>query len=52
MIRHVGSGGMFVQSVKFIEKHKGTMQNIAIFGQEKNPTTWKLAKMKLAISHI
>ena len=47
-----GSGGMFVQSVKFIEKHKGTMQNVAIFGQEKNPTTWKLAKMNLAIRQI
>lgn len=47
-----GSGGMFVQSVKFIEKHKGTMQNVAIFGQEKNPTTWKLAKMNLAIRGI
>lgn len=47
-----GSGGMFVQSVKFIEKHKGTMQNVAVFGQEKNPTTWKLAKMNLAIRGI
>ena len=47
-----GSGGMFVQSVKFIERHKGTMQNVAIFGQEKNPTTWKLAKMNLAIRGI
>lgn len=47
-----GSGGMFVQSVKFIEKHKCTMQNVAIFGQEKNPTTWKLAKMNLAIRGI
>ena len=44
-----GSGGMFVQSTKFIERHQGKVQSLAIYGQEKNPTTWKLAKMNLAI---
>ena len=44
-----GSGGMFVQSSKFIERHQGRLQDLAIYGQEKNPTTWKLAKMNLAI---
>ena len=47
-----GSGGMFVQSLKFIESHQGNVRNIAIYGQEKNPTTWKLAKMNLAIRSI
>ena len=47
-----GSGGMFVQSLKFIQRHQGNVQNIAIYGQEKNPTTWKLAKMNLAIRSI
>lgn len=47
-----GSGGMFVQSVKFIQRHQGNTQNINIYGQEKNPTTWKLAKMNLAIRGI
>jgi len=44
-----GSGGMFVQSMKFIKKHQGNINNLTIYGQEKNPTTWKLAKMNLAI---
>ena len=44
-----GSGGMFVQSEKFIEAHGGRRDDIAIYGQESNPTTWKLAKMNLAI---
>lgn len=44
-----GSGGMFVQSEKFIEAHDGRRDDIAIYGQESNPTTWKLAKMNLAI---
>lgn len=44
-----GSGGMFVQSLKFIEKHQGNAMDLSIFGQEKNPTTWKLAKINLAI---
>ncbi|MDD4282651.1 MAG: class I SAM-dependent DNA methyltransferase [Bacilli bacterium] len=47
-----GSGGMFIQSLKFIQQHQGNTRNIAIFGQEKNPTTWKLAKMNLAIRSI
>lgn len=44
-----GSGGMFVQSMKFIKRHQGNINDLNIFGQEKNPTTWKLAKMNLAI---
>lgn len=44
-----GSGGMFVQSEKFLEAHGGRRGQLSIFGQESNPTTWKLAKMNLAI---
>ena len=44
-----GSGGMFIQSMKFVEEHQGNLYNIGIYGQEKNPTTWRLAKMNLAI---
>lgn len=47
-----GSGGMFVQSEKFVEEHQGRIGDISIFGQESNPTTWKLAKMNLAIRQI
>lgn len=47
-----GSGGMFVQSVKFIEAHGGKRSDIAIYGQESNPTTWRLAAMNLAIRGI
>ncbi len=47
-----GSGGMFVQSEKFVEAHGGRIGDISIFGQESNPTTWKLAKMNLAIRGI
>ena len=47
-----GSGGMFVQSTKFIQRHQGRVQDLAIYGQEKNPTTWKLAKMNLAIRSL
>ena len=47
-----GSGGMFVQSIKFIKRHNGNARNLTIYGQEKNPTTWKLAKMNLAIRGI
>jgi type I restriction enzyme M protein len=47
-----GSGGMFVQSEKFVEAHGGKITDINIFGQESNPTTWKLAKMNLAIRGI
>ena len=47
-----GSGGMFVQSEKFIEAHRGKLDDIAIYGQESNYTTWRLAKMNLAIRGI
>ncbi len=47
-----GSGGMFVQSEKFVEAHGGRLGDISIFGQESNPTTWKLAQMNLAIRGI
>ena len=44
-----GSGGMFVQSEKFIESHGGKFGDISIYGQEANPTTWRLVAMNLAI---
>ena len=47
-----GSGGMFVQSERFVQAHGGTQRNISIFGQESNPTTWRLAHMNLAIRGI
>ena len=47
-----GSGGMFVQSAKFIENHSGNINNISVYGQDSNPTTWKLAQMNLAIRGI
>jgi type I restriction enzyme M protein len=47
-----GSGGMFVQSEKFIEEHGGKVDAISVYGQESNPTTWKLARMNLAIHGI
>jgi type I restriction enzyme M protein len=47
-----GSGGMFVQSEKFIEQHGGKLGDIAIYGQESNFTTWRLAKMNLAVRGI
>jgi type I restriction enzyme M protein len=47
-----GSGGMFVQSEKFIEAHAGKIGDISIYGQESNYTTWRLAKMNLAIRGI
>lgn len=47
-----GSGGMFVQSEKFVEAHQGRIEDISIFGQESNQTTWRLAKMNLAIRGI
>jgi type I restriction enzyme M protein len=47
-----GSSGMFVQSEEFIEKHGGRIGDLSIFGQESNPTTWKLAKMNLALRGI
>jgi type I restriction enzyme M protein len=47
-----GSGGMFVSSEKFLEAHSGRIGDIAIYGQESNYTTWRLAKMNLAIRGI
>ena len=47
-----GSGGMFVQSEKFVEAHGGKLGDISIYGQESNHTTWRLAKMNLAIRGI
>jgi type I restriction enzyme M protein len=47
-----GSGGMFVQSEKFVENHQGKMKDLSIYGQESNPTTWRLCQMNLAIRGI
>lgn len=47
-----GSGGMFVQSSKFVASHQGNIQDISIYGQEANPTTWKMCQMNLAIRGI
>lgn len=47
-----GSGGMFVHSEKFVEEHGGQHENLSIYGQESNPTTWRLARMNLAIRGI
>ena len=47
-----GSGGMFVQSAKFIESHAGNINQISVYGQDSNPTTWKMAQMNLAIRGI
>ena len=47
-----GSGGMFVQSEKFVAGHRGKANDISIYGQESNQTTWRLAKMNLAIRGI
>ncbi len=47
-----GSGGMFVQSEKFVTEHRGRIKDISIYGQESNQTTWRLAKMNLAIRGI
>ena len=47
-----GSGGMFVQSLKFVEAHQGNTKDVSIYGQEGVPTTYKLAKMNLAIRGI
>ncbi|MGH8354630.1 MAG: SAM-dependent methyltransferase, partial [Pseudomonas sp.] len=44
-----GSGGMFVQSEKFIEAHGGKLGDVSVYGQESNPTTWRLAAMNIAI---
>ncbi|MEN6640956.1 MAG: class I SAM-dependent DNA methyltransferase [Armatimonadia bacterium] len=47
-----GSGGMFVQSERFVETHGGRRTDVAVYGQESNPTTWRLARMNLAIRGI
>ena len=47
-----GSGGMFVSSEKFIDAHSGKIGDISVYGQESNYTTWRLAKMNLAIRGI
>ena len=47
-----GSGGMFVQSAEFVKRHQGNIESLSIFGQESNPTTWKMATMNLAIRGI
>lgn len=47
-----GSGGMFVQSVRFVETHNGRKDQVSIYGQESNRTTWRLARMNLAIQGI
>ena len=44
-----GSGGMFVQSLKFIRSHHGNTKDISVYGQELTATTYKLAKMNLAV---
>ena len=47
-----GSGGMFVQSAKFIEKHSGNSKTVSVYGQEANADTWKMAKINMAIRGI
>jgi type I restriction enzyme M protein len=47
-----GSGGMFIQSEKFVQVHQGRLDDINVYGQESNQTTWRLCKMNLAIRHI
>ena len=47
-----GSGGMFVQSAEFVKAHAGNIQNLSVYGQDANPTTWKLCRMNLAIRGI
>ena len=47
-----GSGGMFVQSAEFVEHHQGNINDISVYGQDSNPTTWKMALMNLAIRGI
>ncbi|MFZ7129245.1 type I restriction-modification system subunit M [Avibacterium avium] len=48
----MGSGGFFVQTEKFIRAHQGSINQVSIFGQEYNPTTWRLAAMNMAIRGI
>lgn len=47
-----GAGGMFVQSAAFVRNHQGNINNISVYGQESNPTTWRMAKMNLAIRGV
>ncbi len=47
-----GSGGMFVQSAEFVKNHQGNINDLSVYGQESNPTTWKMATMNLAIRGI
>lgn len=47
-----GSGGMFVQSAQFVKNHSGNINSISVYGQDSNPTTWKMAQMNLAIRGI
>ncbi|WP_454945983.1 class I SAM-dependent DNA methyltransferase [Cryptobacterium curtum] len=47
-----GSGGMFVQSTEFVKSHQGKISDLSVYGQESNPTTWKMATMNLAIRGI
>lgn len=47
-----GSGGMFVQADRFVRAHTGTRNDLSVYGQEQNPTTWRLAKMNLALRGI
>ena len=48
----MGSGGFFISSEKFIKEHQGKIDNVAVYGQESNPTTWRLAAMNMAIRGI
>ena len=48
----MGSGGFFISSEKFIEEHSGRIKDISVYGQESNPTTWRLAAMNMAIRGI
>ena len=48
----MGSGGFFVQSEKFVEQHGGKLGQLSVYGQESNPTTWRLAAMNMAIRGI
>lgn len=47
-----GSGGMFVQSARFLQEHSGNIKDISVYGQDSNATTWKMAQMNLAIRGI
>jgi type I restriction enzyme M protein len=47
-----GSGGMFVQSARFVQEHQGSLSDVSVYGQDSNSTTWKLCRMNLAIRRI